>query len=159
MITCYQDIDSATRALIVENLPPSGKALIRSIGLVAALKLIDAYGGREVEIRLDDEYLVKIVGPENLQYLFAVSRPRGMIYVPLSRTVKRVYCNQELIHFYEELIKTMSGREAVVALAARYNMTQRTIENIVNHYFEARHKPLFRVMGGVLKNGSQTEQF
>lgn len=140
MISCYQDIDLATQALIVENMPSSGKALIRSIGFVAALKLIDVYGGREVEIRLDDEHLANLVGPENLEYLFSVSGPRGKLYVPLYRTVKRVSCNQEIIPLYKEMIQTMSGREAVIALAARCNMSQRQIENVINHYYESRQK-------------------
>lgn len=140
MTPSYQDIDPATQALIFENMPPSGKALIRSIGFVAALGLIDFYGGRVIEIKLDAEHLVKIVGSENLKYLFAVSRPRGRLYVPLYRTVKRVSSNQEIIPLYEELIQTVSGREAVATLAAQYNMAQRTIENVVNHYYESRYK-------------------
>ena len=140
MISSYQDIDSATQALISENMPPSGKSLICSIGFVSALKLIDAYGGRVVEIRLDDERLLEIVGAENLKYLFAKSRPGGRLYVPLYRSVKRVSCNQEIIPMYEQLIETMSGRDAVATLAAQLNLAPRTVENIVNHYYESRYK-------------------
>lgn len=140
MISSYEEIDSATQALIVENMPPSGRTLIRSLGLVAALRLIDSYGGKVVEIRLDDASLVKTVGTENIKYLIAMSRPSGKLYIPLYRSVKRVSCNKEIIPLYEELIETMSGRDAVGTLAAKYNMAQRTIENVVNHYYESRQK-------------------
>ena len=140
MISSYHDIDPETQALILENMPPSGRALIRAIGLVAALNLIDAHGGKVIEIGLDDERLAEIVGTENLKYLFAKSRPSGRFYVPLYRSVKRVSCNQEIIPLYEQLIETMSGRDAVGVLAAQYNMAQRTVGNIVNHYYESRYK-------------------
>lgn len=117
-----------------------GESLIRSIGFVAALKLIDVHGGKMLEIKLDDECLVEIVGTENLKYLFAKSRPNGRLYVPLYRSVKHVSCNQEIIPLYAQLIETMSGRDAVGTLAVQYNMAQRTVENIVNHYYESRYK-------------------
>lgn len=111
----------------LENLPRSLQDLGEEIGLEAVLKLVARYGGTEISTPKkvhDDHPLVLLVGLPAAQYI-ASHWGGDNLYIPNLNRVKQKIRNIEIVRRFDQ-------GESTQKLALAFQVTSRTIKNILN---------------------------
>lgn len=134
-------LDDETRALVVPLLPATGKEIVELIGLEAALSLFANFGGTERRFNkaadglghAGDRFkeIAAVVGEENALHLREEfgSEP---VYIPQCLRALSALRRRRMILDYDQLLKSMSAREAANRIARSYGTSNRSVEKAVN---------------------------
>lgn len=134
-------IDSETRDLILPLLPAVGMEIVELIGLEAALSLFARFGGTERRFNKAADSsgpagtrfkeIAAVVGKDNALRLGAEFGSE-LVYIPQCLRGLRAYRRRQMVLDYDQLLKSMSAREAANQIARRYGTSYRTVEKAAN---------------------------
>ena len=118
------------------RLPEVIKQMVRSIGETETIAVMNALGGRRVSIPATEKAqvfheLAAIVGEEKTR-LLCKELGRVVIYIPKLAGIERDSRNAAIRQRFDELTKELSAKKAVDLLVAAFDLSNRTIETIVN---------------------------
>lgn len=124
----------------VKNLLPAlVQAIVRAIGVSAALKLVEQLGGSTFPVPLRKnaagearyQILVEAVGEDAATQLVKVLGGQE-IYVPLCSAALREVRDRQIRTDFDDITREHSALHAVATLAVRYRISDRQVWRILN---------------------------
>lgn len=110
------------------ELSPMLQQLVEVVGMVAAMQLVDQYGGIDLLVPakyLPQHPLVKLLGEDAARKL--IHHHTGeRIYVPRGAKALRCVRNRAIIQAYDE------GQGSAAVLALQYHLSERQVRTILN---------------------------
>lgn len=124
----------------VQTLPSSVQELVRVIGLTAALKLVEHYGGTSFIVpqglRRDGqaayEAIAEIIGYKEMAAFAAHYRGDDVLYIPCCKAALRAVRNRLIRADFDAYTIEESATRAVMKLARAHQMSDRWVWEIVN---------------------------
>lgn len=114
-----------------EQYPPIVQEIAEMIGIVAALRVVTLYGGRQVRFSSLRHDLAANVGAEESRKL-VFRFGQTPVYVPKCMALIREARNKAIRARFDELTRSISARRAVAMLADEFMVADRTIWMILS---------------------------
>lgn len=117
-------------------LPASIKEIIEIIGFSSTEKLVNALGGSTFMFSQGASYYPKlkaVLGSDDAKKLRAYIQGGSQVYIPRCHIALKMARNQRFVTEFEQLtqVDKLSGRQAMIALCPKYNISDRTGWEIV----------------------------
>ena len=136
----FEGIDAEFAAKLHGTLPDTAKAIASIIGLERTLALVAVLGGAELRFPRGKhgpaasrfEELALVIGEESLSKLAHEYTYGESVYIPICTITRRRLRNRKIRREFDDLTKTLSGKQAVNTLAIKNNMSNRQVEKILN---------------------------
>ena len=135
------DLSQEQAELVKQTLPDTAFDLSKLIGLSATLALVDEFGGTTFGVPIDRNgkagtLFQRIVNATSEEAAASISKVYGgdRLYIPMCTKTRQVLRNLEIIREFDAQTLEISAKKAVSALARRYFLSDRAIENILNSH-------------------------